>query len=721
MGFQVGDVATGKVIYTVTVDGSNIPGFTTQTPATIPSHGISLSPDGKEIYLIDQPNSYVHVFDVTGLPGSAPVQVADIKLVNPISGNEAGCAYDCLKDGWIHHSRDGRFVFVGDSGDVIDTLTHKTIATLPHMADSRQQIEIDFQDTTPIWAATSRSGVGYANPLPTTFTARISAPALGSTVSGNVAVATSVFDTATVTGVDLFKDGVLFASMTSSPYSFTWDTAQDANGTHELLITAHDALGNDTSFLASFTVSNTVTANPPSIGTASLPGGTQNAAYSDTLAATGGTTPYTWSISSGTLPAGLALASATGAITGIPTTTGTSTFTVKVTDAHALTATKSLSIAVSAVALLPPSIGTASLPGGTQNAAYSDTLAATGGTAPYAWSISSGTLPAGLALASATGAITGMPTTTGTSAFTVKVTDAHSLTATKTLGITVSASTSVKSITTSAGSSQSAMIGAAFASTLKATVKDTSGNPLAGATITFTAPPQSGPSGTFAGGVNTATTNASGVATSSVFTANNFPGPYEVTASVTGAAASATFSLTNVDFTIDAAGPSVVQIIAGTPSSVALGLITKPNGAKLPADVNLSCVAQLPQGSTTCTLTPTKISAGSPSGSISMLTINTTAELLPAPKRQGPSNPRLPWALATALAGLAAIYIASRQQIVPARGRMAYLTLALLAICSTGLAGCVGLTSADHGSSSVTVTATSQGVSKTATINVNLK
>ena len=80
LGFQVGDLAAGKVIYTVAVNGSKIPGFTTQTPATIPSHGITLSPDDKEIYLIDQPNSYVHVFDVSGLPASAPVQVAVIQF-----------------------------------------------------------------------------------------------------------------------------------------------------------------------------------------------------------------------------------------------------------------------------------------------------------------------------------------------------------------------------------------------------------------------------------------------------------------------------------------------------------------------------------------------------------------------------------------------------------------------------------------------------------------
>src|SRR5579863_1361399 len=201
LGFQVGDLTTGKVIYTVTVDGSNIPGFTTQTSATIPSHGVSLSPDDKEVYLVDQPNSYVHVFDVSGLPASPPVQVADIPLVNPMSGNQSECAYDCLRDGWVQHTRDGRFVNVGDSGDVIDTLSRKTIATLPAMSNSRVEIEIDFQDSTPIWAATSRSGVGYLNPLPPTFTARITSPDLGSTVSGtSVTVSTSVVDSVTKIG-----------------------------------------------------------------------------------------------------------------------------------------------------------------------------------------------------------------------------------------------------------------------------------------------------------------------------------------------------------------------------------------------------------------------------------------------------------------------------------------------------------------------------------------
>ena len=82
------------------------------------------------------------------------------------------------------------------------------------------------------------------------------------------------------------------------------------------------------------------------ITTTSLPAGTQNTAYSVTLAASGGQTPYTWSISAGTLPAGLTLTASTGLISGTPTGTGASNFTVQVTDAASLTATMALSVTI---------------------------------------------------------------------------------------------------------------------------------------------------------------------------------------------------------------------------------------------------------------------------------------------------------------------------------------------------------------------------------------
>ena len=111
---------------------------------------------------MDSVHSYVHVFDVTGLPESAPRQVADIQLVGTVSGRERPCAYDCLKDGWLHHSRNGRYVFVGDSGDVIDTTLRKTAMTLPALVNSRKAIEINFEDSVPLptWAMNNRSSLG---------------------------------------------------------------------------------------------------------------------------------------------------------------------------------------------------------------------------------------------------------------------------------------------------------------------------------------------------------------------------------------------------------------------------------------------------------------------------------------------------------------------------------------------------------------------------------
>jgi hypothetical protein len=170
----------------------------------------------------------------------------------------------------------------------------------------------------------------------------------------------------------------------------------------------------------------------PSIGTVSLPNGTVGVSYSQTLSVTGGTSPYTWSIATGSLPSGLSLSSS-GVVSGTPTTAGGPTsITFKVTDLTSTTATKSLSIAITT----PPSISTSSLPNGTVGTAYSQTLAATGGTSPYSWTVIAGSLPSGLTLSSS-GLISGTPTTAGgPTSITLKVTDNNNITATKVLSVT---------------------------------------------------------------------------------------------------------------------------------------------------------------------------------------------------------------------------------------------------------------------------------------------
>jgi DNA-binding beta-propeller fold protein YncE len=147
LGFQVSSLTTGKTIYSVSP-----PGFRFDPAAfpSIPDHGISLSPDGRQLYLIDTANGYVHVFDVSGLPASAPRDIGDIKLAHRPAGG----------DSWLQHSRDGRYVYVGLSGDVIDTASRQIVSYLPALHDSTEFIEIDWRHGRPV-QATSRYGVGY--------------------------------------------------------------------------------------------------------------------------------------------------------------------------------------------------------------------------------------------------------------------------------------------------------------------------------------------------------------------------------------------------------------------------------------------------------------------------------------------------------------------------------------------------------------------------------
>ncbi|MDQ6705700.1 MAG: S8 family serine peptidase [Acidobacteriota bacterium] len=109
---------------------------------------------------------------------------------------------------------------------------------------------------------------------------------------------------------------------------------------------------NWSSAMATFVASGAVAPPPgaPSIATSALPNGIQNTAYNARVSATGGKTPYTWSIVLGALPTGLSLAASTGAISGVPTGTGASSFTLQVTDANAQSAAKGFSITISPAA-----------------------------------------------------------------------------------------------------------------------------------------------------------------------------------------------------------------------------------------------------------------------------------------------------------------------------------------------------------------------------------
>lgn len=151
--------------------------------------------------------------------------------------------------------------------------------------------------------------------------------------------------------------------------------------------------------------------------TNTLPDGDLNSFYRLSLIVSGGTAPLNFSVRNGTLPNGITVDSKTGLLTGTPTTAGTFSFTLQVSDSTGATTSQSFSVTIHPALAFST---TSPLPPGTTGVNYSQTFAATGGLAPYTFS--SNDTPPGLTL-SAAGVLSGIPVA-GTFPFTVSVTDA---------------------------------------------------------------------------------------------------------------------------------------------------------------------------------------------------------------------------------------------------------------------------------------------------------
>jgi DNA-binding beta-propeller fold protein YncE len=133
LGFEVGDIDTGRRLHRVEVEGFK-PGVPKRHGC--PSHGIGLTPDEKEVWVCDAANQRMHVFDATVMP---PKQVASIAVRDD--------------PGWITFSLDGRFAYPS-TGEVIDVRTRKIIATLKDetgtIAESEKVVEVHFANGKPV-------------------------------------------------------------------------------------------------------------------------------------------------------------------------------------------------------------------------------------------------------------------------------------------------------------------------------------------------------------------------------------------------------------------------------------------------------------------------------------------------------------------------------------------------------------------------------------------
>ncbi|NTF46663.1 putative Ig domain-containing protein, partial [Rhizobium rhizogenes] len=215
---------------------------------------------------------------------------------------------------------------------------------------------------------------------------------------------------------------------TASGTSITYTPASGYSGTDSFTYTATNASGTSAPASVSLTITApTLTFSPPS---GALPAGIVTTAYSQTVTASGGTSPYSYSLT-GTLPTGLALNHATGAITGTPTTPGNYSFSITATDANSATTSAAYTIAISpppTTFVFSPAGG--ALPDAMSGEAYSQQISVTGGVGTKIFSLASGSLPNGLVLNISTGQLTGplSGSTEGDYSFTIQIRDGNGAT-----------------------------------------------------------------------------------------------------------------------------------------------------------------------------------------------------------------------------------------------------------------------------------------------------
>lgn len=198
-----------------------------------------------------------------------------------------------------------------------------------------------------------------------------------------------------------------------------------AAGAFTFAVQAQDSTsgGSGGPYTGSRSYSVTIAAPMIVVAPSTLPNGKVGASYSQTISASGGSGVYSYAVTGGTLPPGLALNSATGALTGTPTTAGGSTFIITATDTVTTgagapyTGSQSYSLAAVQIAISPVSLGAPVI--GTP---YNLSLSVSGGTSPYTVTILSGSLPAGLSLSTG-GVLSGTPTAVGSFTFTIQAQD----------------------------------------------------------------------------------------------------------------------------------------------------------------------------------------------------------------------------------------------------------------------------------------------------------
>lgn len=348
------------------------------------------------------------------------------------------------------------------------------------------------------------------------------------TAGGGIApYAFSLTSGALPTGMSLSSSGTLSGNATQV-------------GTFNFTATATDANGFTGSRAYTLIVQAPALTMTPGTGTLTLPYG---APYSQAFAASGSTGPYNY-VLAGALPAGVTFSG--GTLAGTPTTPGSYPVTITATDTTLIGVGAPFSIAQNYTLDVPaPAIvvDPATLPGTTAGQAYTQSITATGGVAPYSFAVTAGALPGGLSLASG-GALSGTTTASGTFNFTVAATDSFGQIASRAYTVVVA----VPTMTLTPGTLPAGTAGAAYSQAL------TIGGGIAPYTVTQTGALPAGI------GFDAATRTFSGTATQS--------GSFNITVTVTDSTAGAAATVTS-NYTLTIAAPALTLSPASLPAGAA--------------------------------------------------------------------------------------------------------------------------------------------------------
>jgi len=296
--------------------------------------------------------------------------------------------------------------------------------------------------TFDVTATDSSTGAGASSSAPATYTLTIDPLVLVLDPASAPAATTTQPYSLSITSTG--GHGAITYSLTGSlPPGLSLSTTgllsgtPIAGGNYPFTVTGTDSLGFTGSQAYTLVVVDPViTITSPSPG--ALPGGLGGTAYAPiTFAGGGGRGPLTFSIAAGALPAGMAF-STSGVLSGTPTMSGTFNFQIAATDASPapgpfVSIPVAFSLTVDAPAI---TVGPAALPAGTSAMAYSETLTASGGTAPYSYAVTAGALPTGVTLDGG-GVLSGVAGASGAFNFTVTTTDTYGFTGSRAYTVAV--------------------------------------------------------------------------------------------------------------------------------------------------------------------------------------------------------------------------------------------------------------------------------------------